>query len=90
VGSPPEETCDYQSERDQANADVDVDPEWPRLPRNLVDQEPKGAEKDDQSSNRSMERQSASAVTCGRRYYADNSSHSQRALTSQLSGLLSV
>ena len=92
VGGPPEEPCNHQSEIDQANADVDVDPEWPRLPRNLVDQEPKGAEKEDQSGDRSMERQSASAVTCGRRCYAliDNISHSQRALASQLSGLLSV
>jgi hypothetical protein len=71
---------------------VDVDPEWPRLLWNLVDQEPKGAEKDDQSGDRSMERPSASAVTCGRRCYAliDNSSHSQTAPASQLSGLLSV
>jgi hypothetical protein len=32
-----------KAKRDQANADVDVDPEWPRLLWNLVDQEPKGA-----------------------------------------------
>ena len=81
-----------QSEIDQANADVDVDPEWPRLPRNLVEQKPKGAEKDDQSRDRPMECHGSSAVTCGRRCYAliDNSSHSLTVLASQLGGRLSV
>jgi hypothetical protein len=89
VGSLPEETCEYQSERDQPTQTWTLIQNGRASPGISSNRSPK-ALKDDNSGDCSTERQSASAVTCGRGHYADNSSHSQRALTSRLSGLLFV
>jgi hypothetical protein len=44
----------YQSKTEWADTDVDIDPERPRLSRNIVEEKPKGAEEDDQPAGRPM------------------------------------
>jgi hypothetical protein len=55
----------YQSKTEWADTDVDIDPERPRLSRNIVEEKPKGAEEDDQPAGRPMKSYSAGAVTRG-------------------------
>jgi hypothetical protein len=70
VRGPPEEPRDHQSKIEQADADVNIDPERPRLSRNIVEKKPKGVEEDDQRGGRPMKSYGAGAATRGCRRYA--------------------
>jgi hypothetical protein len=54
VRGPPEEPRNRESKIEQADADVDIDPERPRLSRNIVEKKAKGAEEEDQRGGRPM------------------------------------
>ena len=52
VRGPPENSRDHQSEINQSDADVNIDPERPRRARNIIEQKPQAAEEDDQCGDR--------------------------------------
>src|SRR5271157_1973521 len=67
VRGAPTKSRDDQRDIDEADASVHVDPEWPRLFRNVVEQKAERAEEDDQRRHRPMEGDRAGAVTIRRR-----------------------
>src|ERR1700722_2928688 len=70
VRRPPHKSADDKREIDKPDAAMDVDPEWPRFLRDVVEQEAERSEKNDQRRDDPVKRDGGRAITCLRRGHA--------------------